>query len=145
MMPIFDGSMRHFSAFRRTRRIACCPSEVARRITLFSSWLSGAGLAFAYLSDNLILERSIGAILSESPVFNKRYLRTKAANPCLFNHMATLFPSPSRLNMRNAPPGQTIIAAPLAMDGSGRYAVMVGLTTFCVIDPPPGKEEVFSW
>ena len=84
-------------------------------------------------------------MLLRSPVFNKRYLRTKAANPFLFSHLATFLPSPSRLNMRNAPPGQTIIATPLVMDGSGRYAVMVGLTTFCTIDPPPGKEEVFSW
>jgi hypothetical protein len=111
-MPTRSGAMPHSDACERITRIACCPSAISSGITVF---LRSAITA--------------GSLSMLSPLRMSRYFNTNAATPMEFSQRAQSVPSKSIMSRRNPPPGQMIIAVPVAMDRSGKKAVSVGWVT----------------
>ena len=139
-------------AARQTR--ACCASAIAIRSTAVSAGLSGSGLALALrISSSWRGEPAApgptGGTTTPRPELpgvtcSVRYLSTSAAIPCSFNHRATFTPSLSQPRTRNAPPGATTIAAPVAAEGGGRNTVTDGSLTFAIVRSPEGDAVTVS-
>src|SRR4051812_35990778 len=129
IIPMRSGSTCHFAALARTRAKAASASAIWGAIREAIS--AGEGRVAGGPPAGPPGRGDGDAKASRSAgVWLRRYLSTNAATPLSASARATFQPSFSIDNVRNPPPGATITAAPLALEGSGRNGRSVATVTF---------------
>ncbi len=133
-MPILLVSSANSCARERMIRTASDASSTAHRraVASVSVWSVSSHSPLESRGKISWTRRAIcaAAIAGSESVCATRYLRTKAAIPRSWSHLAGVNPSRSIASSRNAPPGRTIIAEPVAGSAFGRNASSEPRRTF---------------